>query len=92
MRLIGSLNRISKMLLGSWRITCAASKPRISVDIGIEGTGKRVDGGSEEHKATEAFAAEGPVLVESLRTRKIAFGMPNLCGWSYSCALGQQLL
>ena len=35
--------------------------------FGTEGTRKRVDGGSEEHKATITSAAEGPMLVEGLR-------------------------
>ena len=52
LRLVGSLNRTSKMILWSWRITCATSAPRISDNIGTEEAGKRVDCGPEEHKAT----------------------------------------
>ena len=42
-------------------------EPRIRVDARIEGTKRRVDGGSEEHKGIGAFVTEGPVLVEDLR-------------------------
>ena len=36
---------------------------RISTGVKIEGTKKRVDGSFEEHKATGALVAEGPILV-----------------------------
>ena len=39
---------------------------RISADIRKEGTGRKVDGGSEEYKATGAFGAERRVLVGGL--------------------------
>ena len=42
------------------------SEPRISDGIGTEGTGRRVDCGSEEYEATKAFVAEGLVLVGGL--------------------------
>ena len=41
-------------------------EPRISDGVRTEGTRKRVDGGSEEHKAARAFATEGQVLVGGL--------------------------
>ena len=69
MRLVGSLNRISKMLLSSWRITCAMSEPRICADSRTKETRKRVDGGSEEYKATGSFAVEEPLLLRGLRAR-----------------------
>ena len=62
------------MLLQSWKITCATSKPRISDSIRTEGTGRRVEGGSNEHEATGAFGAEGPMLVGAYVRGKIAFG------------------
>ena len=40
---------------------------RINANIETDGTGRRVDGGSEEHKATRGFVAKGPVLVGDLR-------------------------
>ena len=40
---------------------------RISVNPRIEEARRRADGGSEEHKATRAFATEGPVGVGDLR-------------------------
>ena len=43
------------------------SEPRINSGVGTKGTRKKVDGGSEERKATRAFAADGLVLVEDLR-------------------------
>ena len=61
---------------------------RINVNAGIEGTGRRVDGGFEEDKATRAFVAEGSVLVGGLRAGKIVFSTPNLCGWSYRLCTG----
>ena len=42
------------------------SELRISADIRTEGTGRRVDVGFEEHEATKAFAAEGPMLAGGL--------------------------
>ena len=41
--------------------------PGISTGVKTKETGKRVDGGSEEHKATGTFVAEGPMLVGGLR-------------------------
>ena len=43
------------------------SEPRISAGAGTKGTGRRVDGGSEEYETTGVFAAEGLVLVGGLR-------------------------
>ena len=39
---------------------------RISAGVRTEGTARRVDGGSEEHKAIGTFAPEGPMLVGCL--------------------------
>ena len=39
---------------------------RISADVRTDGIGRRVDGGSEEHKATRVFVAEGPMFVGGL--------------------------
>ena len=39
---------------------------RNSFDNRSKETGRRVDGGSKEHKATRTFVAEGPVLVGGL--------------------------
>ena len=61
---------------------------QISADVRIEGIGRRVDVGSEECEATRAFVAEGPVLVGGLCAGGIAFGMPNLRGWSYRLCTG----
>ena len=61
---------------------------RISADVGTKEIGKRVDGCCEEHKAIGAFAAEGPVLVGGSMWGEIAFGMPNLHGWSYRLCIG----
>ena len=61
--------------------------PRVRVEINAdaktEGIKRRVDGGSEEHKATGVFAAEGPMLVGPSIPGEVAFGAPNLHGWSY---------
>ena len=54
------------MLLWSWKITCAALELRISVGVRTEGTGRRIDGGSEEYEAIGAFTTEGPMLVGGL--------------------------
>ena len=43
---------------------------RTSIDGRIDGIGRRVDGDSEECRATGAFVAEGPVLVGGLRVRE----------------------
>ena len=40
--------------------------PRISTGVGTEGNGKRVNGGSEEHKAIGAFVVVGPMLFGGL--------------------------
>ena len=70
-------------------------RPRIYVDTKTKEARRRVDDGLEEHKATGAFAAEGPTLVWGLHRGGIAFGALNLCGWSFNlyigCALGLQL-
>ena len=49
---------------------------------------EEVDGGSEEHKATSTFVAEGPMLVGAYTWGEIAFGTPNLHGWSYRLCIG----
>ena len=40
--------------------------PRVSVDIGKEESGRKIDGGSKDFEAIGAFVAEGPVLVRGL--------------------------
>ena len=45
---------------------CSTSKLRSSANVGKEGTGRRVNGGSKENVATGAFVAEGLVPVGGL--------------------------
>ena len=75
LRLVGSLNRISKMLLWSWRITCATSELRISDDVGTEEARRRVDGGPGEHKATGALQLKDQCLMGIYTWGEIAFGV-----------------
>ena len=36
---------------------------RMSVNVGVEETKRKVDGGSKEYKATTEFVVEGPMLI-----------------------------
>ena len=66
LRRVGSLNRISAMLLSSWRITCAASVFKINADNGLEETKEAVDGGPGVKEASGAFNNDGPTLVDEV--------------------------
>ena len=56
---------------------------RIIIDDGIEEAKRRVDGGSEEYEAIGAFALKDQCLLGAYMWGEIAFGVPNLRGWSY---------
>ena len=69
------------------------SELRISADIGTEGTGRSVDGGSEEYEATGAFAAEGPMLLGAPTCGgKLRSECRTYVDGPIGCALGPQPL
>ena len=58
------------------------SEPRISDGVGTEEAGKRVDGAPKEYKATGVLRLKDQCLMGIYTWGEIAFGAPNLRGWS----------
>ena len=84
----GSLNCISKMLLYSWKITCAVSELRTSADAGPEETGRRVDGGSRSMRPQASWRLKDLCFLGAYVWGVITFGASSLRGWSYRLYTG----
>ena len=56
--------------------------------LGTEETGRRVDGGPEEYKATGVLQLKDQCLMGIYTWGEIAFGAPNLRGWFYRLCTG----
>ena len=64
------------------------SELRISAGVGTKGTGRRVDGGFGSMRPQASLRIKDQYLLGAYMRGAIAFGMPNLHGWSYRLCIG----
>ena len=88
LRLLGSLNRISAMLLRSWRNICAASQQRRQYisDSKIEAAGRLLVGVLEDLPGCCRSSGWVQLAMGHHVWREIVFGMPSLCLWPKDCS------
>ena len=64
------------------------SESRINADAGTEETKRRADGGSGSMRPQASLWLMDQCLLGAYVRGVIAFGVPNLCGWSYRLCTG----
>ena len=84
----GSLNRNTATLPSFWSGSCDELGWKSSLGGRPKATKDLVDGGLEEHEATEVLFTMEELFLGLYSWRVIAFGMPNSLGCIYSLCVG----